>query len=73
MNMPVSEERTQRLLAIVLLQTMKGASQKEKAVQLSLAGLSNVEIADLLQTTSQVVAQHLYQSRKKKPRRKAKK
>ncbi len=68
--MSVSEDRTQRLLAIMLLQTMKGASQKEKAVQLSLAGFSNVEIADLLQTSSQVIAQQLYKSQRKRPRRK---
>lgn len=68
--MSVSEDRTQRLLAIMLLQTMKGASQKEKAIQLSLAGFSNVEIADLLQTSSQVIAQQLYKSQRKRPRRK---
>ncbi len=69
--MEATEDRTERLLAILLLQTMKGASQKEKAVLLSLAGFSNVEIADLLQTTSQVVAQHLYKSRKQlRPRKK---
>jgi DNA-binding CsgD family transcriptional regulator len=49
---------------------MKGASQKEKAIQLSLAGFSNVEIADLLQTSSQVIAQQLYKSQRKRPRRK---
>lgn len=68
--MPTTEDKTQRLLAIMLLQTMKGASQKEKAIQLNLAGFSNVEIADLLQTSSQVVAQLLYESRKKKSRKK---
>jgi DNA-binding NarL/FixJ family response regulator len=67
--MHASEDRTQRLLAILLLEAMKGASQKEKAVRLSLAGFSNVEIADLLQTSAQVVAQHLYESRKGSKRR----
>lgn len=62
--MELSEDRTERLLAILLLQSMKGASQREKALQLSLAGFSNVEIADLLQTSAQVVSQHLYESRK---------
>jgi DNA-binding CsgD family transcriptional regulator len=63
-------DRTERLLAILLLESMKGTSQREKAISLSLAGFSNVEIADLLQTSSQVVAQHLYESRKKNKRRK---
>ena len=62
--MRAAEDRTERLLAILLLESMKGASKRDKAVRLSLAGFSNVEIADLLQTSAQVVAQHLYSSRK---------
>ncbi len=62
--MAVTQDRTERLLAILVLESMKGASQREKAVRLSLAGFSNVEIADLLQTSAQVVAQHLYTSRR---------
>jgi len=54
----------------LLLESLKGTSQREKVISLSLAGYSNVEIADLLQTSSQVVAQHLYESRKKNRRRK---
>jgi predicted transcriptional regulator len=34
--------------------------------QLSLAGLSNIEIANLLDTTAQVVSQMLYESRRSK-------
>lgn len=56
--------RTDRLLVMILLHFMKGASQREKIVQLSLAGLSNVEIADVLETTSAVVSQSLYEARK---------
>lgn len=59
-----AEERTDRILGVLLLQSMKGATQREKALQLNLAGFSNVEIADLLQTSPQVVAQHLYESRR---------
>lgn len=59
----VNDNRVERLLALLLLNTMKPASQQDKIVQLSLAGFSNVEIADLLQTTSGVVAQSLYSSR----------
>ncbi len=62
--MGLPEDRTQRLLAILLLQSMKGATQREKAHQLSLAGFTPIEIADLLQTSTQVIHQHLYESRK---------
>jgi DNA-directed RNA polymerase specialized sigma24 family protein len=61
-----SVERVEKLLAALLLQNMKGVPQREKAVQLSLAGFSNVEIADLLDTSAGVVAQYLYEVRKKK-------
>jgi len=54
------------MLALLLLQGMKGATQAEKAVQLSLAGFTAVEIADLLDTNAAVVHQHLYTMRKKK-------
>ncbi len=61
-----SVERVEKLLAALLLQNMKGVSQREKAVQLSVVGFSNVEIADLLDTSAPVVAQHLYEGRKKR-------
>jgi len=48
---------------------MKGASKQEKAIQLNLAGFSNVEIADILGTSGAVVAQLLYESRKSRRRR----
>ncbi len=69
--MAVVQDRAERLLAIILLESMKGASQREKAVRLSLAGFTNVEIANLLQTSAQVVAQHLYSSRKGTKRRRS--
>ena len=59
-----SIDRNERLLALILLHQMKGSSQQEKISQLNMAGFTNVEIADLLQTTSAVVAQVLYASRK---------
>lgn len=68
--MDTTVDRTERLLAALLLQQMKGASQKEKALQLSVAGFTNVEIADLLGTSPQVVAQHLYELRKSAGRKK---
>jgi DNA-directed RNA polymerase specialized sigma24 family protein len=68
-------ERTERLLALILVQTMGGASQQKKIVQLSVAGFTNTEIADLLETTTAVVATSLYAARKggKKKKQKAKK
>lgn len=63
-----AQDRTERLLAMILLQQMKGSSQRDKALQLSLAGFTNTEIADLLQTTAAVVAQSLYEVRRQVPR-----
>jgi hypothetical protein len=60
--------RTEKVLALLLLQGMKGATQAEKAVQLSTAGFTAVEIADLLETKVAVVHQSLYAMRKKKKR-----
>jgi len=57
-------DRTERLLALILLNQMKGASQREKIVELSVAGFTNVEIADIVQTTTAVVSQVLYEVRK---------
>jgi DNA-directed RNA polymerase specialized sigma24 family protein len=56
-------DRVERLLALLLLAQMKGVTQREKIYQLNLAGFSNVEIADLLQTTSAVVRQRLREAR----------
>ncbi len=63
-------DRLERLLGLLLLHGMKGMSQQEKAHQLNLAGFSNVEIADLLETSAQTVAQHLYARKKSKGRKK---
>ncbi|HKW61443.1 MAG TPA: hypothetical protein VJN89_02765 [Candidatus Acidoferrum sp.] len=63
-------DRVERLLALSLLHGMKGMSQQEKAHQLSVAGFSNVEIADLLDTSAQTVAQHLYARKKSKGKKK---
>lgn len=59
-----SVDRTERLLTLLVLQNMKGATQREKAIQLNIAGFSNVEIANLLDTTPQSITQVLYESRK---------
>ena len=63
-------DRVERLLALLLIQQVK--TQRDKIVQLSLAGFTNTEIADLLQTTAAVVNQELYQSRKGKKNSKKK-
>ena len=62
----VSADRIEKLLALLLLHNLKGMPQRDKAVQLSMVGFSNVEIADLLQTSAAVVSQYLYEVRKKK-------
>lgn len=62
-------DRTERLLALILLHHLKGSPQREKALQLSLVGFSNTEIANLLQTTSAVVSQSLYEARRGPTRR----
>lgn len=59
-------DRTERLLALILLQNMKGSNLAAKARELSIAGFTNVEIADLLQTSSAVISQTLYAARKLK-------
>jgi len=61
-------ERVERLLALLLIQNTK--SKQDKAIQLSVAGFSNVEIADILQTSSAVVGQMLYSARKSKGKKK---
>lgn len=60
-----SADRVERLLALLLTHTMKG-TDAEKAIELSVAGFTNVEIANLLQTTQGVVAQYRYTARKGK-------
>jgi predicted transcriptional regulator len=57
----------ERLLALILLHSLKGSSQQDKIAQLSVAGFSNLEIANLLQTTAAVVAQSLYAARRQQP------
>ncbi len=61
-------DRSDKILALVLLNSIRSAPQQEKIVQLNLAGFSNLEIANLLQTTAAVVAQSLYAARKQGPK-----
>ena len=57
-------DRLERLLALILVQQVK--TQRDKILQLNVAGFTNTEIANLLQTTAAVVSSELYQSRKTK-------
>jgi DNA-directed RNA polymerase specialized sigma24 family protein len=66
------QDRVEKLLALLLLQTMKGANQREKVVQLSLGGFSNIEIANILGTSTGVVATYMSAARKGKIRSKKK-
>jgi hypothetical protein len=63
-------ERVERLLALLLVQNMKSANTGAKARELSIAGFTNVEIADILGTTAAVIGQSLYTARKGKNRAK---
>lgn len=57
-------DRIERLLVLILLSSMKDASLKEKAKTLNVAGLTNNEIAEILDTSAQVVANYLSKSKK---------
>jgi len=65
-----SNDRVERLLALLLLQNMKSANVAAKAKELSIAGFTNAEIADLLQTNPAVISQSLYAARKQKKKSK---
>ena len=67
--MDTSSERIERLLVLLLLKSMTGASQKEKVKQLNMAGFSNIEIAEFLQIKPTAVAVFLYESKKSKSSR----
>lgn len=53
----------ERLLALILLETMRDSTRGEKAVRLRTAGFTNAQIAQLLETSPQVVRQLLYLAR----------
>ena len=67
--MKEKEDRIEKLLAVLLLNNIKDAPISKKATQLNLAGFSNIEIADLLETSSQVIANALSANRKTKQTR----
>lgn len=61
-------DRTEKLLALLLLSQLKNARQGDKVIQLNLAGFTNVEIADLLEIKAANVSQLLYDSKKARQR-----
>ncbi len=58
-------DRIEKLLSLILLELMKGTSQSVRIRRLNLAGFTNAEIADFLETKAAVVAVRLSESRKK--------
>ncbi len=58
------DDRVERLLVLLVLQGLKGATQRERVAALSSANLTNIEIADYLGLTTAAVAQYLYEYRK---------
>jgi DNA-directed RNA polymerase specialized sigma24 family protein len=57
--------RQDRIAAFVMLDGINSKTQAEKSMRLKLAGFSNSEIAEMLQTTPAVVASNLYVERRK--------
>lgn len=60
----IANDRVERLLGLLLVHQTKGGIG-EKALQLTIAGFSQLEIADMLQTTTATIRQSLYAMRKK--------
>jgi len=54
-----------RVAAFTMLDGMREATQAQKCLRLALAGFSNTEIAEMLQTSAAVVAQSVYAERKR--------
>jgi DNA-directed RNA polymerase specialized sigma24 family protein len=61
-------DKLEKILAMLLIQSMKETKQADKVFALSVAGFSNSEAADLLGTTAATVNQLLYERRKGKPK-----
>ncbi len=70
--MDVPSERTERLLALSLIELMRSTSKGQKVAKLNVAGFSNIEIAELLSISPAMAATLIYQS-KKVSKKKAKK
>lgn len=66
MTVVEADDRIERILILLLLNEMKGATQREKVSQLNLAGLTNSEIAEYLRTSPQLVANYVWEARRRK-------
>jgi len=53
-------DKVEGLLVAILLQLMKGATNVQKILQLSVVGYTNVEIANFMQLSSGAVNQAIY-------------
>jgi len=62
-------DRIESLLVRILLQLMKEKNQREHILELNRAGLSNMEVANHLETTTGVVGTTIYAHRKKTRRK----
>lgn len=63
-------DRVENLLALILVNQIKDRNMEEKALLLSLAGFSNLEIANFLETTSSTIAVRLSEAKKAKKKTK---
>jgi hypothetical protein len=55
--------RTERLLALLVVESLGSMTLKDKAVKLASVGLSHNDIAEMLATTPQSIKQSLYEAR----------
>lgn len=62
--MDKNNSRIEKLLVMILLDSIKNKTVSEKARQLNIAGFSNIEIANLLESKPNVITQMLYNNRK---------
>jgi hypothetical protein len=62
----MENDRLERLSALLLLNSLGGKTMAEKAMQLNIAGFSNIEIAEFLQTKPTSIATLLSKKRKNK-------
>ncbi len=58
--------RTENILAMILLNSIKEVTIAEKVHQLNLAGFTNLEISNFLSIPPKTIAVHLHLSRKVK-------
>lgn len=68
--MKKENDHIENLLVLILLNSLKGVKLGEKALQLNLAGFSNIEIANFLGTTPQVISNALSAQRKSSKKKK---